>query len=211
MPNLKSLTGPPRLLYSRSVKPKTTVEKRGLYARLVGGAWESLPEPLRRLHPPASSVRGAGRFDVRHGRRLTARLLARLTRLPAEGQGVAVVLTVEPEGAGGERWQRTFDGRPFITHQRERPPGLLADRAGPVEMYFRMEADGGALVYRRAGVALRLGPLRVPLPRALAPRVEAREWAEAGDPRVRVRVSVSAPLVGLLVDYEGRIELEGGS
>jgi hypothetical protein len=191
------------------VKPPTTVEKQGLYARLVGGAWGRLPEPVRRLHPPGSSVRGAGRFDVRHGRRLTARLLARLMGVPAAGEGVAVVLTVEPEGAGGERWHRSFDGRPFITHQREHPPGLLADRAGPVEMYFRMEAEGGALVYQRAGVALRLGPLRLPLPRSLAPRVEAREWAEPGDPRVCVRVSVSAPLVGPLVNYEGRIELEG--
>ncbi len=193
------------------MKPTRTDVKHGLYERLVGAAWGRLPDPVRRLHPAGSSVRGAGRFDVRHGGRSAARLLARLMRLPAEGRAVPVVLTVEPEGAGGERWRRDFDGKPFVTHQRERTPGLLADRAGAVEMYFRMEADGAALVYRQAGVALRLGPLRVPLPRALAPHIEAREWAEAGEERVRVRVSVSAPLVGPLITYEGKIELEAAA
>ena len=191
------------------MKPATTDAKRGLYERLVGAAWGQLPEPVRRLHPAGSAVRGAGRFDVRRGRSLTARLLARVARLPAEGRGVPVVLTVEPEGAGRERWHRDFEGRPFITHQREHPRGHLADRAGAVEMYFRMETDAGALVYRQAGVALRLGPLRIRLPGALAPRIEAREWAEPGDARVCVSVSVSAPLVGLLVNYEGRLGLEG--
>lgn len=190
------------------MKKVRTDEGHGLYERLVGGAWGRLPEPVRRLHPAGSRVRGAGRFEVRHGGRLTARLLARLMRLPAAGDAVPVVLTVEPEGAGGERWHRSFGGRPFVTHQRERPPGLLADRAGAVEMYFRMEAEAGALVYRHAATALRLGRLRVPLPRALAPRVEAREWAEPGDARVVVRVRVSAPLVGPLITYEGKIELE---
>lgn len=191
------------------MKTATTGGGRGLYERLVGGAWGQLSEPVRRLHPAGSSVRGAGRFDVRHGRRLAVRLLARLLRLPAEGEGVPVVLTVEPAGEGGERWRRDFDGKPFVTRQRERTPGLLADRVGAFETYFRMEADGGALVYRQAGAGLRLGPLRVPLPSALAPRIEAREWAEAGDARVCVRVSVSAPLAGPLITYEGKIELEG--
>jgi len=193
------------------VEPATTVERRGLYARLVGAAWGQLAEPVRRLHPAGSAVRGAGLFDVTRGGSLAARLLASLMRLPAEGRGVPVVLTVGPEGAGGERWHRDFDGKTFVTHQREHPPGLLADRAGAVEMYFRMEAEGEALIYRQAGVRLRLGRLRVPVPRALAPRIEAREWAEAGDPRVCVRVSVGAPLVGPLITYEGKIGLEAAA
>jgi hypothetical protein len=55
---------------------------------------------------------------------------------------------------------------------------------------------------------LRLGPLWLPLPPALAPRVSGREEA-AGDgagPRVRVRVEWAGART--LLEYEGRVVFE---
>jgi len=180
----------------------------GLYARLAGGAWAELSEPVRRLHEGTTTVRGSGRFDVRHGKGWAAPLLTRLAGMPAAGDRVPVSLVVTPGRDGTEEWSRNFGGRPFVTLQRAHPRGLMAERVGPVEVLYRIESDGGALVYRPERAALCAGPLRVPVPLALAPRIEAREWAEPGDPRVRVRVRVRAPLVGLLITYEGSIELE---
>ncbi|HEV2862665.1 MAG TPA: DUF4166 domain-containing protein [Pyrinomonadaceae bacterium] len=187
-------------------------EAAGFYARLAGEAWADVCEPVRRFHSGGPAARWSGRFNVSHGPGFVARTLARVMRLPAAGEGLSVRLVVTDEGGRGERWERTFGGRPFVTSQSEHGEGFLAERVGPVEVLYRLEAEGGALLYRQARAALCAGPLRLRLPRGLAPSVEAREWAEAGEAGVWVRVRVRAPLVGTVVTYEGRVEpeVEGG-
>jgi hypothetical protein len=177
--------------------------RAGLYERLVGEGWDGLDEPVRRLHLRA---RGAGLFAVRRGEGRVARVVARLMGLPRGGEAVPLVLSVEPHG-GGERWRRNFDGKEFVTEQSEHAGALLRERTGPFELLFRLHVEGGALAYRQEGAALRVGSLRVKMPRLLAPRVEARERA-AGGGRVRVSVCVTAPLVGLLIRYEGLVRTE---
>ncbi len=179
--------------------------RAGLYERLVGAGWERLDEAVRRFHPTGASLRAAGTFAVRRGRGRLSGLLARLMSLPESGEAVPLLLRVTPR-AGGERWRRSFAGRDFVTEQDAGARSLLVERAGPVEMLFRLKVEGGALVYGHAGTALRAGPLRVPLPRRLAPRVEASERAGAGGRGVRVSVCVTAPLVGPLIRYEGSVK-----
>lgn len=181
----------------------------GLYERLVGEGWRDVDAAVRRLHARGTGLCGEGSFVVSRGRGFFARSLASLLRLPAQGNAVRVSLSVTfADGGRVERWHRTFEGRAFDTSQREGAGRVLAERAGPLELLFRLSEEGGALVYTPAGAGLRVGPLRVPLPRALAPGVEARERV-AGDGRsVNVRVSARAPLVGVLLSYEGRLELK---
>jgi hypothetical protein len=179
-----------------------------LYERLLGDAWREVDEPVRRLHERGSGPCGEGRFKVRRGN-FIARSLARLLRLPARGEGVRVRLSVtHTEDGKAERWHRTFEGRSFDTLQREGEGRMLAERAGPFELLFELSEESGALVYRQARAALRVGPLRVPLPRVLAPRVEARERGADDGRSVEVYVSSSAPFVGLMLTYEGRLRME---
>ena len=179
-----------------------------LYERLLGEAWGELDVPVRRLHERGTGPCGEGLFVVRGGN-IFARSLARVFRLPAGGEGVRVCLSVTQAGDGAaERWQRTFGGRAFDTWQREGEGGLLAERAGPLELLFRLGVEGGALVYAPAGAALRVGRLRVPLPRSLAPRVEARERGADDGEGVHVRVSSAVPFVGLMLSYEGRLRVK---
>ncbi|MDT5270072.1 MAG: hypothetical protein QOH49_2258 [Acidobacteriota bacterium] len=173
--------------------------RAGLYERLVGEDWDGLDEPVRRFHLCA---RGAGVFAVRRGEGRVARIVARLMGLPDGGEAVPLLLSVEPHG-GGERWRRTFAGKEFVTEQNEHAGPLLAERTGPFELLFRLNVEGGALAYRQERAALRAGGLRVRLPRLLAPRVEA--WERAAEDGVRVSVCVTAPLVGLLIRYEGLV------
>ena len=181
-----------------------------LYERLLGEAWNELDEPVRRLHELGGGPCGEGLFAVRRGN-FIARSLARLAGLPAGGEAARVRLSVTPSEDGEtELWQRTFEGRAFDTLQREGEGRLLAERAGPIELLFRLSVEDGARVYRQAGAALRAGPLRVPLPRALAPRVEARESGADDGEGVNVYVSSGAPLVGLLLTYEGRLSVTPG-
>ena len=178
-----------------------------LYERLLGDGWRRLDGPVRLLHERGSGPCGEGLFAVRGGN-LFARALARLAGLPAPCEKVRVCLSVTPLEGGGERWQRTFGGRPFDTLQREGDGGLLAERAGPFELLFGLSEEGGALVYMQARAALCVGRLRVPLPRARAPRVEARERGADDGREVFVSVSSSAPLAGLVLSYEGRLRVE---
>ena len=173
--------------------------RAGLYERLVGEGWGRLDEPVRRLHLCA---RGEGTFAVRRGEGRVTRVVARLLGLPPGGESVPLRLSVEPHGEG-ERWRRNFAGSEFVTVQGEHAGKLMAERTGPFEILFRLKAEGGALAYYQEGAFLRVRGLRVRLPRPLAPRVEARERADAGG--VRVSVRVTAPLFGPLISYEGLV------
>jgi uncharacterized protein DUF4166 len=177
--------------------------RAGLYERLVGEGWGGLDEPVRRFHLCA---RGAGLFAVRRGEGRVARVVARLMRLPEVGEAVPLRLSVEPHESG-ERWRRNFAGKEFVTEQSEHTGTLLLERTGPFELLFRLNVEGGALAYRNESAALRAGGLRVRLPPWLAPRVEAWERADE-EGGVRVSVCVTAPLVGLLIHYEGRVTTE---
>jgi hypothetical protein len=106
-----------------------------------------------------------------------------------------------------ERWTRQFGDRTWVTTQAAGEDGVLVEKMGLVELRFRLRAEGGALAYRQVGVALRWGPLSLPLPRSLWPAVEAREEAYEAS-QVRVSVAVRAPLVGLLIAYDGCLSPE---
>jgi hypothetical protein len=169
---------------------------------VAGAAWEEIDGTVRRAHAAEQEpIPRPGRFCVRRGTGLAARLLSRLLRLPASGEDVALELTIIPAGTG-ETWRRRFDGVPFETAQWLAPDGALAERVGFVRLPFRLAAEAGALVYRHCGTALLVGPLALPLPAAISPRVGAEE-RPGPEGMVRGRVAVSLPLLGRLIEYEG--------
>lgn len=179
----------------------------GLYRRLLGAGWERLAPPVRRAHADGMILTAAGEFRVRLGGGRCPCLLAAVAGLPAPGAAVPVRLVVTPRGEG-EEWARSIGGRPLVSVQRGGRGGLLAERAGFLEVSFRLEAVGGALRYHQQGAALCLGPLRLPLPACLAPRVRGREWPAADGVATRIRVAVALPLLGPLIVYGGTLRRE---
>ncbi|WP_437284440.1 DUF4166 domain-containing protein [Sorangium sp. So ce406] len=174
-----------------------------LYPSLLGAAWSALAPPVQRLH--AGGARARGRFRVRRGRALAARLIAALLRMPEAAEDVAVTLAVEPR-ADGERWIRTFGTR-LLRSTQWRSGDLLVEALGLVQCWFRLRAEGGALVFEQVRSTIGLRSFGLPLPRWLAPRVEGR--AEALRDEVQVDVRIFAPVAGLLVAYEGRVTRGG--
>ncbi|WP_437964001.1 DUF4166 domain-containing protein [Sorangium sp. So ce260] len=170
-----------------------------LYPDVLGPAWAALAPPVQELH--AGGARARGRFRVRRGRGLAARLLAALLRMPDAAEDVVVTLAVDAAG-DGERWIRAFGGR-LLCSSQWRSGDLLVEAFGLVQCWFRLRAEGGALVFEQARSTFGLRGFGLPLPRWLAPRVEAR--AEPLRDEVRVDVRIFAPLAGLLVAYEGRV------
>lgn len=177
-----------------------------LYARLLGASWLQVAEPVRFAHASRSTVRAHGRLRIERGRTHAARLFARLLRLPRPSAAAETRLVVTP-GDNGEQWRRTFDDRRLDTRQYEAGDGELAERIGILEFRFRLEASEGNLLFRQLEAAFVLGSVRVPLPVAWAPRVEARE-DPAGAHRVRVHVRVALPAVGTVLTYDGTMDIE---
>ncbi|HZJ15664.1 MAG TPA: DUF4166 domain-containing protein [Chthoniobacteraceae bacterium] len=169
---------------------------------LPGEICAQLAEPLQRAHCTDVEFRGA--FRVEHGRGWLARLLARLSRLPSAGANIETHLLITADGPH-THWRRSFAGRTFCTTQWFDGSSCVVERWGPIQLRFRLIVREDELRYEQAGAALHVGPLRMPLPRWLAPRVEASEWPLECK-RVGVRVSVTLPLVGRLLAYEGEVQ-----
>jgi hypothetical protein len=161
---------------------------------------------VREAHVGAEVWRGVGLFTVRHGANRLARMLVQLLKLPPAGEDIPVRLTIKST-KGRERWHREFAGHLFITDQRA-GGGLLVEEFGPASICFRLEVTDGSLVYHQIKSALRVGPLRIPIPGPLFPRINARESVPASGRGTHVKVSVTHSLIGLLVSYEGHIEGE---
>lgn len=203
-----------------------------LYPRLLGRGFAELDEPVRAFCFTTSERVVRGRVVLRRGRGLICRLVGWLLRLPREARRgepqaapadaaadrspIARIGSADDRGAvplllrlvprrGGEAWERRLGDGWLVTEQRALRGGVLGERVGPLELRARPAARDGALVLEATGAALRLGPLALPLPRALAPRLTMRLWS-GEDGTLRLRASLSAPLCGALLEYEAQIE-----
>lgn len=168
-----------------------------LYRSVIGKSWNQLDPGVLRLHGRNGSTQ-RGRFRVRRGRNWLARAVAALLRFPPEGDEVECSLLIA-SSAGRESWRRVFGKTPLVTEQYRAAGGHLVERQGPVELHFRLEVDRGALVFKLMETRF----LGFRLPARLRPRVSGREW---GADRTCVAIRAEAPVLGLLLAYEGTME-----
>ena len=165
-----------------------------LYERVLGERYHRLPEAVRTMHEVCRDSGAAGEAEVVRGKTLAARLIARLMRFPPAGSWPLHVAFRERDGA--ESWTRDFGGHRFTSRLAE-AGSLICESFGPLRFLFRIEAGESALAMHLRS----WGFLRLPLPRALAPRIAAREWQEQG--RFRFDVGVALPVVGPVIAYTG--------
>ena len=174
-----------------------------IYRRVLGDVWSQLPEPVRLAHSVGRTLHG--RFRISHGTRWLAGRLARWSGLPDASEDAKTELRITDEG-GRERWERHFEDVAFTTEQWVSANRHLIERFNGWELEFALHAEGSALVYVQRRARLRLGRLRIRVPLLVAPRVRAKETG-IGATRVRVEVNVSLPLIGLLIAYDGHLEV----
>lgn len=165
-----------------------------LYARVAGEAFERLPAAVRAMHEVHGDAGAEGRAEVVCGRHPLARLAAAVMGFPPEGEHELHVHFAERDGA--ETWTRDFSGRRFRSVLSERG-GRLVERFGPLRFAFDLPCDESGL-----GMVLRSWSiLGLPLPLALAPKSEAREFEQDGS--FHFDVPITLPFVGLVVHYRG--------
>ncbi|MFA6113288.1 MAG: DUF4166 domain-containing protein [Sphingomonas sp.] len=174
-----------------------TVEARlpdSLYRRVMGPAFDALPEAVRAMHKVCRDGGASGEARVEGGTNLLARMVARIMRFPPPGTHALHVAFTERDGV--ETWTRSF-GRHAFTSRLSGEGDWLVERFGPLRFHFALPSDGQGLRMEMR----RWTCLGAPLPLALAPRTEAREWQEGA--RFRFDVPIALPLIGLVVHYDG--------
>ncbi len=135
-----------------------------------------------------------------------SRLFGWFENLPKSGEGISTELLVTPHNES-ETWRRRFGSRIVVTEQSIKE-GLLTERLGSLEFVFELAVRSGALVYIQKKVVLDIFFMRFTMPRLIAPWVEAflaEDKEEVG--RVIIKVRASTPLTGLIMGYEGTIDM----
>ncbi|MFD5215878.1 DUF4166 domain-containing protein [Microbacterium sp. NPDC058345] len=87
-----------------------------------------------------------------------------------------------------------------------RANGTVVDQLGEppiVAAAFRVSVEGGALRLHSTAVGIRLGRLRVRMPKAIAPVIRLRESFDDAARRQRVELSVDVPGLGRVYEYDG--------
>jgi hypothetical protein len=168
-----------------------------LYRRLLGAAFDTLPEPIRAMHDGTLAAEGVA--EVERGRGFFARLACGIAGMPPAGRDVPVKVSFTARD-GREHWRRDFGGRAFASTQeagRGRSERLLCERFGPLAIGMALVVEDGRLrlIVRRCSL------FGIALPRALAPRADIFEHVQEG--RFRFHVAVAHPLTGLIVAYRG--------
>ena len=167
-----------------------------MYRRVLGTDFDRLDPLLQAFHRTVPN-QGLGQLAVERSPRLIGRLLATFAGLPQTAERVLVDLDVTAI-AGGERWVRSFNGRPLVTTQRPWRD-LLLESGGPLTFGFRLVVEGGGMRFDQH----RTWFLGIPLPKLLAPRVSAVVTPAAGGWHIDVRMA--APLIGPMIRYHGII------
>ena len=172
------------------------------FRRVLGPAFDTLPEPVRALHDLAHETRWTGHADVRRGPGLIARAVCAVIGFPRAGTSVPLTVTVTPE-RGTERWTRDFDGRRFASVLRPgsgSDAGMMIERFGAISITLLLRVENGRLYL----LPRRWSAFGVPLPRFLLPVGDSFEHGVDG--RFAFDVEIGAPLVGRIVAYRGTLE-----
>lgn len=189
-----------------SIPMTITTTTPAVFQTALGTNWLQLDDAIRRLHHPGATITATGAFRIRHGTNALTRLVARLAGFPAAGENIDMQLVITPTDHG-EQWHRTFAGLLMASTLYPHAEGVVAERIGLQEVHLAVNVVDGALHYRSQRAALCLGRWRLPMPRWLTPRVSATEMTDGAG--IAVTVEAHLPLFGLLIAYDGTINIAG--
>lgn len=168
-----------------------------LFRYVLGNRFDELPAPLRAMLAGTERRWYRGTASVTRGSNIRSRLLGLAMGLPGKATDAPFSLEVVP-GVRREVWVRHFARRRLRTTMRpggRAGRGRIVERVGAVALTLELSVEGGELVYRTLSARL----LGIPLPRALAPTVDAAAAEEDG--RLRIESATRAGGIGRLLRY----------
>ena len=175
-----------------------------LFKHVLGNRFEELPPALRTLlaGPEARWYRGTA--TITRGSNTLSHLIGGLIGLPRKAQEVSVSLEVVP-GVHRETWTRHFGRKKLRTEMRaggRAGRGRIVERFGPVALTLELTVEGGELVYRTLSARM----FGIPLPRSLAPSVEAVVTEVGG--KLAIESATRAGSIGRLLRYRLTLDPE---
>lgn len=196
-------------------------------ALLGAQAWSMLPAAVRRRFAkrlaPGCSVTYAGRIvacTMCPGGWLLGQA-CRLIGAPlplGRDLGVAAVVTVTEDGAsGGQVWTRMYarkHGFPQVIHSAKRfagPTGLEEYLGGGFGIALRVEARPQGIRFTSDHYFVRLGRLRLRLPRWLAPGALTIDHEDMGEGRFAFILTLHHRLLGELIHQVGHFRDQPGA
>lgn len=175
--------------------------EKPLYRRVMGEAFDRLPEVTRRLHRGRPAVIAIGEAEVEMAANPLGRLVAATFGLPRISGKQPVRVVIESRD-GREHWTRLFGDKPMRSIMSAAPGNLIEEQFGPFSLRMRLVVKPGGLDMERVSGRM----WRIPLPGFLLPKVTATERVDDYR-RHAFDVEIAAPLVGRLVHYKGWLEL----
>lgn len=189
---------------------------RSVYQRALGDAFSALDPQLQKYFGPIPHGwvgRGSGVYSVAGSRQRWLRpvfawMAWRHILFPEHGENVPFTITNTPSADGRLSAERTFQF-PHRTRVMQDTmtivDGQLHDRLGKrrgLEVAIRLSVVSGGLRMTSTQLALRVGPVRIPLPPVATMNLDER--TDSSDPtRQRVDVRIAAPILGEVFRYTG--------
>ncbi|MDJ0627595.1 MAG: DUF4166 domain-containing protein [Rhodobacter sp.] len=205
-----------------AVRPAQHAIPDDRFRRLLGAReWGALPAAVRRrfgkrLIDGASVVYQGQVVAMRMN--LAGRLLAHITRiiggpLPFDLSSIgqpAIVSVTEDCAGQGQFWIRQYGratGFPQVVHSSKRfggPTGIEEYVGAGIGMALRVSTEGGALIFKSDHYFLRLGALRIRLPRWLNPGALTIAHRDLGDGRFLFSLTLKSRLLGELIHQDAQ-------
>ena len=164
--------------------------------------FDRLPDEIRDLHDVAHTRIWSGQARVIRGTTIFSKIVCWLLRFPPTSDDVPVTVQMERVG-DAEIWHRQFGHHGFQTRLSlagSAGEALIEERFGILAFTIALQADTTSL-----GFPVRHGRLLgVPIPRLALPRSDTYERVVGG--KVQFDVSLSLPVIGQLIRYQGELE-----
>ncbi|MDB5907931.1 MAG: hypothetical protein JWP34_2045 [Massilia sp.] len=172
---------------------------KSVYRQVMGHDFHRLASELQRFHSMQGRVELSGRFSVKGPHSAVGRLMSAVFALPKTAAEAALKFEMHAD-TKLETWRRHFSSRPMVSKMRA-GAGVLVERFGPIHFHFRLQADQGRLHMLLQAVTV----FGIHVPKLLRPTVLGQEIGAQG--RLHFDVSVHLPLVGLLAEYRGYLDI----
>lgn len=192
-----------RTIFSGMREPEP--ESTPLYQKVLGSAFDHLPEKVRLLHDVTRTHEWAGHASVRRGKSLMANAIAGIIGFPRASDTIPVRVTLS-SSPGGERWTREFGDKTFASIQEwgtGKNDFLLVERFGIMSVALSLVLEENKLFL----IPRRWSCLGLPLPRIALPTGTIFETETNG--KFCFNVEILAPFIGLIVAYKGELEPVG--
>lgn len=175
---------------------------QSVYQKVLGAEFLKLSPVLQFVHSDVAEIRASGKIDVVYGKGAFIKMFNRMNKMPPEGKNQQLILEVK-RFEDKETWKRSFNGKIFSTDQYE-SKGFLIERDKVIVLGFCLTIKDGSLYFEQKFT--KFAGIRLPKFLGIFSTASATEENNGW----KVEVGIRSPILGLLLKYNGVVQLEKG-